>query len=177
MREQLRKRGGENLRAIREMRGLTCKQLADRIAERYGIVIGADSISKYERGSVPLSGDMIPIVAACLDCSIAALMDGLDLNQPRSEIVQELRMLSHDSHSTLRWVGTEWRGDADALITAFGAYAATPGRYRKYAMMELLIQMDRAIRDGAISIEDIPPSVLRGIPHVEELLGGLYDDK
>lgn len=177
MREQLRKRGGENLRAIREMRGLTCKQLADRVAERYGIQIGADSICKYERGTVPVAADMVAIFAACLDCSVATLMDGMDLNQPRSETVQELRMLSRDSHETFHWVATKWRGDADALITAFGAYAATPGRYRKYAMMELLVQIDRAIRDGSMKKEDIPPSVLRGLPHVEELLGGLYEDK
>lgn len=177
MKSDISVRGGSNLRYMRTMRCLSLSQLSALMMERFGEEVSESTISRYESGDRPLTQQLIVHFAACLNCSVATLMDGLDLSQPKQDTVQELRMLSPDSHETAHWISTKWQGDADALITAWGAYAATPGPYRKFAMMELLIQMDHAIHDGKLSMDDIPPSVLRGLPHVEELLGGLYEDK
>lgn len=177
MKTELSTRGGANLRNIRKLRGLSAEELSARLMERYRQDISASAILKYESGDRPITQEHTAIFAACLDCSVAALMDGMDLSQPRSDTFRELRRLPQPVHEIFYWCATKWRGNIVALATAWGLYAVTPGRYRKYAMMELLSQKDRAIQDGALQEADIPACIRSGIPTVEELLGGLYDDE
>lgn len=176
MKSELTKRGGANLRHIRKSRGLTAEDLASRMLEMFSEDISASAILKYESGDRPITQEYTAMFAAFLDCSIAALMDGLDLNQTRSENITELRKLPPVVHDIFYWVATKWQGNIIALATAFGLYAATPGRYRKFAMMEILTQKEHAIREGAMKQEEIPSCISQGIPTVEELLGGLYDE-
>lgn len=161
---------GRNLRNLRKMRGVSAKQLADRAG------MTEDNIRKMERGEREISVEFMVAASVILKCSTQALLDGLDPRTSPEQAEKEIRMLSEQSHRTMVWVASEWQGDMDALITAFGFYAAVPGRYRKYAMMELLNQKEKAINDGAITEKDIPESVREGVPHLQELLGGLYDE-
>lgn len=176
MKSELSIRGGANLRYIRKLRGLSTDDLAGLMAARFGTDITGSAICKYESGDRPITQALTAEFAAVLNCSVATLMDGLDLNQTPAPETQELRQLPKIVHEIFHWVATVWKGNIVALATAFGLYAATPGRYRKYAMMELLTQVSAAIQDGAIDQEDIPACIRQGIPTVEQLLGGLYDN-
>lgn len=171
---ELTTRGGANLHHMRKARGMTASRLADMMMERFGVSLSPSIISKYESGAVAMTQPLVAQFAACLDCSVATLMDGLDLSQNRSDSVQELRKLPPDVHEIFYWVATRWDGDIVALVTAFGQYAAVPEEYRKYAMMELLTQKSRAITAGDMAVSDTPDCVTRNLPHLEELLGSRY---
>lgn len=167
-------RGGANLKYVRKLRGLTANQLASLMMERFGVSISPSALSKYESGKLPISQEMVAQFAFCLDCSIATLMDGLDLTQNSTDSVHELRKLPPDVHEIFYWVATQWHGDIVALVTAFGQYAAVPEEYRKAAMLELLTQKEQAIIDGAMAEASTPECVKRNLPHLEDLLGALY---
>lgn len=176
MKTDLSARGGANLRYIRKLRKLSAEELSSRMMELFGEDVSASAIRKYEAGERPITQEYTAKFAKALNCSVAALMDGLDLSQEPTAQIQELRLLPRVVHEIFHWVATKWQGNIVALATAFGLYAATPGRYRKYAMMELLVQKDKAIQDGVMTESDIPDCIRSGIPAVEEELGGLYDE-
>ena len=176
MKSELSMRGGSNLRYIRRLRGMTVEDLSAAMMQLFGEDLSPSAISKYESGVRPITQEHTAKFAKCLNCSIASLMDGLDLNQEPVNDTRELRMLPVVVHQIFHWVATRWDGNIVALATAWGLYAATPGRYRKYAMMELLTQKDNAVRAGDMKETDIPDCIRKGIPSVEALLGGLYDE-
>lgn len=156
------------------MRSLTAEKLSEEYEGRTGKKLSSDAIVKLERGIRPINLEQIIDFALVLDCSIQTLLEGTDPRLSQTETTKEMRMLSEQSNRVMRWVGSEWEGDSDALITAFGMYAAVPGEYRKWAMLELLTQKGKAIESGAMTEGDIPDCVKEGMPHLEELLGGLY---
>ena len=157
MKTELSKRGGANLRYVRKRRGMTTDDLCDLMMQKFGEEISPSAILKYECGDRPISQVLTAQFAACLNCSIATLMDGMDMSQEPKPDVQELRKPPPVVHDIFYWCAPRWNGNIVALATAWGLYAATPGRYRKYAMMELLNQSERAVSDGAMKYEDIPP--------------------
>ena len=170
-------RVGRNIRNVRKLRGLTLEALSDTMAGRTGREVSADAIAKYERGNRALSYGAIVDFAVALDCSIQTLIDGTDPRQEAHTERREMRMLSAQSSRVMGWIGSEWEGDSDALITAFGLYAATPDEYRRWAMLELLTQINQAIAAGAMTWEDVPGEIRAGIPHLETTLGQKLDEK
>lgn len=176
MKSDLSKRGGSNLRYIRHLRNMSAEDLSAKMMELFGEDVSASAIMKYESGERPITQEHTSKFASCLGCNIATLMDGLDLSQTQTTTIQELRSLPRVVHEIFYWVATKWHGNIVSLATAFGLYAATPARYRRYAMMELLSQIDRAVSEGAIRWEDIPSCIRQGIPALQRSLGSLYDE-
>ena len=175
MNQELRKRAGENLRFMRTSRRMTALDLAIKLNEEFGETITESAILKYEKGERPMSQERVVQFAFCLNCSVASLMDGLDLNQERRQEKKELRQLPRSVHAIFHWVATSWKGNIAVLATAFGLYAATPHKYRRHAMMELLSQIDKAVKKGDLRQDDIPECIRIGIPALERSLGNLYD--
>lgn len=171
---EIAERVGLNIKSMRMIRAMTLDKLSQRIEQLTGETITANTIGKYERGTILPGLDKLMLLAIGLDCNLTSLQEGIDPRREAQTEFREMRMLSGQSGDIMRWVSSEWEGDTDALITSFGLYAATPGEYRKFAMMELFQQMQRAIDAGAITWEEIPEPIRNGIPHVQVLLGGLY---
>ena len=70
---------GENLKALRQMRGLTQEDLA------FMIGVTAQSVSKWERGETYPDITLLPVLAACFDVSTDALL-GTDREKREREV-------------------------------------------------------------------------------------------
>lgn len=161
---------GENIRSVRRLRGMTGEALSRAIQAKCGCTISDGAIRRWERNERSVTvGDLI-MLAIALDCSLQTLLDGLD---PRMGNVPETKgkigMLSPEDHQILRHLATDWRGDIHALIVAMGVYGALPEPYARDAMIGLMLQMAEAIRNGELSVHDLPD----GIPYLEKKIGGL----
>lgn len=169
---EINKAIGSNIRSIRKLRGISADELADRVMQLAGYPISAGTIRRYERGDRLVSGEEIVLLAIALDCSVQAILDGVD---PRMGTVKKTgRMvgrLSPEDHRILRSLATDWDGDVHALIIAGGVYAAFPPERRREAIMGLMSHMDEAIRAGEISVEDLP----QGLLYLQQEIGSLFE--
>lgn len=171
---EIAERVGLNIKSMRMIRAMTLDKLSQRIEQLTGETITANTIGKYERGAILPGLDKLMLLAIGLDCNLTSLQEGIDPRREAKTEFREMRMLSEQSGDIMRWVSSEWEGDTDALITSFGLYAATPGEFRRHALMELIEQKNAAIKAGDMAEDDIPECVKRGLPHMLESLGGLY---
>lgn len=153
-------RQGQNLKALRLMRGLT----VDAWAEQIGIA--ADSVRRYERGERSVTTEQLVHWAVKLNCSVQSILADLDPRTAQPEAPKaEFRNLLRDESEVFRYLSTEWTGDVHALILAMRLYAALPEEGRAAVMMELVIQ-----RDKYLAPDEYPP----GMDYIEQALGGLY---
>ena len=155
---------GRNLKAIREKRGLTAEQVAERIG------ITADSVYKYERGERRLSVEVMMQGVAALEDSVMNVLRGLD---PRGyhDDGKAYNILSPSESKIMRYLATDWKGDIHALVIADGLYAALPEEYRREVIMAMVMQADRAVADGKLKQDQLP----EGMEYMLQQLGKLYD--
>lgn len=154
------KKQGQNLRALRLMRGLTVDGLAELLD------IAPDSVRRYERGERAVTTEQLIRWCVQLNCSVQSILADLDPRTAQPEAPRaEFRNLRRDEAEILRYLSTEWTGDVHALILAMELYAALPEAGRAAVIMEMILQ-----RDKYLTPEEYPA----GMDYIEQALGGLY---
>lgn len=154
---------GQNLKRMRKKRGWSAQYVAAQLG------LAEDTIYKYESGVRMVPADLVMKFACLFNCSILDIYAGLDPRQPNAG-TKELNVLSPDSSATMRWLATEWAGDAEALIAYLGTVAIMPEDIRKDVYMDALRIRDDLIQTGTIHRDQLPP----GTPYMEHQLGGMY---
>jgi transcriptional regulator with XRE-family HTH domain len=69
------KKVGENIRAIREARGMSQRQVGEALT----IPVTLQQIQKYEKGSNRISAQTLHELSLVFKCPIATLLDGIDI--------------------------------------------------------------------------------------------------
>lgn len=149
---------GNNLRAIRQRRGLSSEQVAMRLADQ-GVQLSGRAIRNYENGERECTVDMMVHLAVALDCSLQTLLAGLDPRMDGDERQAEFKLLTPFEHGVFSFMATEWDGDRHALILFDALYMALPPKYRREAPLSLFAQAEMAVRDGAVRPEQLPPNM------------------
>lgn len=80
---------GQNLKSLRKNRGLTQKDLADRL-NQLGRKTWNVSISQYESGKTAISYEMLVDLARILECNVSDITGCYDNDRPKM-IVEALR--------------------------------------------------------------------------------------
>lgn len=159
------KKLGENIRAARTRRGISAEALAERLG------VSVRTVRSYETAERTVDVPMLVRLAVALGCSLQTLMQGLDPRVIGDAGFEEYKILTAEEHEVFRHMATTWDGDRASLITFIALYMALPVRYRREAPLSLLAQMELAIKDGAVSREDLP----QGIERMEERWRKMYE--
>ena len=165
---------GRCIRAARERRGLSSTDLACKLSSLFPDQAITDSaIRKYERGERVFPYSLIVRISIALDCSIQTLTDGTDPRHPMDRAapaLEEFGILSDAEHEAFRYMATRWDGDRHALIIFIRLYMALPPQYRRDAPLSLLVQAEAALRDGAITRDQLPDN----LDYLEQQWRNLY---
>ena len=154
---------GINLRNIRKLRGLSVRELSEIIG------LTEDAIRKYERGDRSLTVEDMVTFSGKLSCDPQNFMIGLF--QPETENSDEIDRLTVYEHGVFVKMSTEFREGKKALIVADDIYMRLSTKRRREIIMTMVVQMDEAIRNHEMSVEDIPEEV----GYMLDMLGSLYN--
>ena len=155
---------GQNLKRMRKKRGWPAKFVAAQLG------LTEDTIYKYESGVRMVPADLVMQAACLLNCSLLDIYAGLDPRQPNTG-TKELNVLSPDSSATMRWLATEWDGDAEALVAFMGTVALFPSEVRKDVYLDALEIRDDLLQADLILRDQLPP----GTQYMEHMLGAMLD--
>ena len=122
---------GENLKALRQMRGLTQEDLALMIG------VTAQSVSKWERGETYPDITLLPVLAACFDVSTDALL-GTDREKREREVQRYVDLYDNMALQDLHAVFLAY----EQAVKDYPADARILVRY-----MELLLEEKDSVRD------------------------------
>ena len=158
------RRVGHNLRHERLQMGLT----ADDVEDRSGIKAG--EIRRYERGERAVNIEALVILAVAIGCGLPSLLDGVDPRLDHDGEHETLPMLNAEEHNILRRIATTFQGDKLAFCMASGTYAALPSKYRREVVMEMMLQVGRALDAGDLKPDALPDNMR----YLEDAVGSLY---
>ena len=154
---------GINLRNIRKLRGLSVRELSEIIC------LTEDAIRKYERGERSLSIEDMVTFSEKLECDPQNFLIGLSRQEEENK--KEIPILSTYEHGVFVKMSTEFREGKKALIVADDIYMRLSPKRRREIIMTMVVQMDEAIRNHEMSVDDIPEEV----GYMLDMLGSLYN--
>lgn len=157
---------GRQLRTVRMIHGLSAGQLSELVG------ITEDNVYKYERGERAMTIEFKYRCADALQCSPQEFEYGLDRrnNESLPGLRRPMHVTSPETHDNLCWLGSEWDGDVDALITFAAMVARWPVEKRRELYMQAVIQNDIMISSGELDAADQPA----GMDAMKQSLGHLY---
>lgn len=164
---------GENLRGTRAQLSLSAETVA-KLAESAGLDISPGTIRRYERGEQKIPAEDVIMLAVAMDISHQQLVAGADPRQAqRKPSSRPIRSLRQQDSGILMDLATKWDGDIHALLLADAIYATLPVSRRREIIMDLLLQLEAAVRSEEIKLDDLPD----GLIYLQQYAGGMYDKK
>lgn len=157
---------GQNLKAFRELRGLS--------AEQAGKLVGltTDAVYKYERGERQMTVQRLIQCAVALDTNVQTLIQGLDpRNKQDAAQFRELRCMSPEEHGIAMYLASSWDGDVKALMYWAYLYTMVPRAHRGELALPVVMEVERMTDAGQLPAERLQPIV----DYVRNATGGLLD--
>ena len=118
---------GVNLRLLRQSRGLTLKDMADKLSLLTGDTISAGAVGYWERGERNMSASDVAACAQVLNTSIESLFFFKDSNLGDIDIrrfISSFKALSMDDKRVLAYMLSLWPGDPHVLLSLCHMYMA-----------------------------------------------------
>lgn len=118
---------GVNLRMLRRSRGLTLKDVADRLSQITGEPISAGAVGNWERGERNMSAVDALAVAQVLKTPVESLFFFKDSNLADIDIqrfISSFKALAMDDKRVLAYMLSLWPGDPHVLISLCHMYMA-----------------------------------------------------
>lgn len=127
---------GHAVRAMRDRRCMTQKELADKMTVLSGEVYTSSHISKWERGEHQLTMHDAGILADALDCSLVAFLSSSAAGQDD--------WLTAEERDIMLYGVSEWVGDIHAAIHLLNMYMTLPPDRRSFIINALLAEYEQA---------------------------------
>lgn len=162
---------GENIRCTRAQMSLSAETVA-KLAESVGLDISPGTIRRYERGEQKIPAEDVIMLAVAMDISHQQLVTGADPRQAQLKPSgRPIRNLKLQDSRILMDLATRWDGDIHALLLADAVYASLTVDRRREIVMDLLIQMEEAIKAGEIDPDNLPD----GLIYLQQYTGGMFE--
>ena len=146
---EIDKRIGRNILYTRTLRGMTQRELCDRLSELGDDPVSVPTLSSWEHGTRSISAAHLYYLAQALQVVPIELYDGEQLHaQDRARAV--LRAVNYSEHERqiLRFAALDWTGDTHALIEWIGAYMSMCPDQRADAAGYLIYLYESSLRKG-----------------------------
>lgn len=110
---------GENVRALRQLAGLTQQQLADRFFELSGKAVSLSTVGAWERGERAILDVDLFVLAQALNTSLENIyvyktISGFDYDV--RAFVTAVKMLPPDDKRILQYFLTKWQGNRHVIF-------------------------------------------------------------
>lgn len=149
--------------------GLSQEQLSDIINNTTNIHITPTMVGRYERGESRMDNSTTIAMAIGLDTAVQNLLDGADPRNGEPPAPRKINRLGKFENRIYSEIAANWHGDTKALAIATGCYCALPEEYRLRAILGIMVEISKALSDGAITHAALPD----GLPYLEQQIGAL----